>query len=195
LNFNTVVWQGWLHRLDWANKHMLWPLLALLFLLGPMASAPAMAQYRDTTWEQLVPKGWDPFADMKDLDFSKLTDSDPKAMEALSRMKSAWADAPTEPSINGEKIRIPGFLVPLEEQGGKISEFLLVPYFGACIHTPPPPANQLIHVSMAKPTKAFKTMDTVWVNGTISLGRSDTAMGKAGYRLKADEVVAYKRQK
>lgn len=167
----------------------------LTALLLAVLSGSVWAQHREITWEQLVPKDWDPWADMKELDFSKLTDSDPKAMEALNRMKSVWADAPTEPSMNGEKVRIPGFLVPLEEQGGKIAEFLLVPYFGACIHTPPPPANQLIHVTLPKPTKAFKTMDTVWVNGVLSVGRSDTSMGRAGYRIKADEVTAYKREK
>jgi hypothetical protein len=63
--------------------------------------------------------------------------------------------------LSGQRVRIPGYLLPLEISGTKVTEFLLVPYFGACIHTPPPPPNQIIHVKIVpkevtaskKPTK------------------------------------------
>jgi hypothetical protein len=102
-------------------------------------------------------------------------------------------NAPIVPALNGTRVRIAGFLVPLDGIKGQITEFLLVPYFGACIHTPPPPANQIIHVVPAKPYKLDQGMDAVWINGTLETTRAETGMGNAGYRMKADLVTPYKR--
>ena len=74
-----------------------------------------------------------------DLNLDSLNDADPRAMKALEQLRNAWNNAPVVSSLNGSRIRIPGFIVPLENQRGQVTEFLLVPYFGACIHTPPPP--------------------------------------------------------
>lgn len=148
--------------------------------------------FREITWEELVPKDWDPEKLFKDLDFDTLEDSDPRAMEVLERMRKEWNEAPVEPSLNGARIRIPGFVVPLDAERGQIREFLLVPYFGACIHTPPPPANQIIHVVAAKPLKNVQIMDAVWVNGTLGMERRDTEFGTSGYQMDAEAVMPYK---
>jgi hypothetical protein len=137
-----------------------------------------------------MPPDWDPMRAMKGLDFSKLDDSDPRAMEALERLRQEWSKAPVNPAMQGARIRIPGFVVPLEGERGKLREFLLVPFFGACIHVPPPPANQVIHVVSVKPLP-FQSMDTVWVQGTIETFHVPTAMGDAGYRMKADAVSVF----
>jgi hypothetical protein len=150
------------------------------------------AGHKEITWEALIPKGWDPASTFKDMDLSKLDDGDPRAMEMLDRMREAWDNAPVEASLNGARVRIPGFIVPLETQRGKVTEFLLVPYFGACIHSPPPPANQTIQVFAAKPVKDGGTMSAVWVNGTLETTAATTVFGKAGYRMKADSVTPYK---
>lgn len=148
--------------------------------------------FKEVTWEALVPKHWDPAKLFKGLDLDKLEDSDPRAMEALEKLRQAWNEAPTEPSLNGARIRIPGFVVPLDAQRGELKEFLLVPYFGACIHTPPPPANQIIHVVASKPLKNVQIMDAVWVNGTLGTGRIDTEFGTSSYQMKAEAVMPYK---
>jgi len=158
-------------------------------------SAPASAQgaagYKETTWEALVPKGWNPAAMMKGVDLATMSDGDPRATEMLQKMREAWDNAPVEPTMNGQRIRIPGFMVPLDTHRNQVTEFLLVPYFGACVHSPPPPANQTIHVVPAKPVKNLQMMDPVWVNGTIETTAKSTMMGNAGYRLKADSVTLY----
>ena len=64
-------------------------------------------------------------------------------------------------------MRIPGFVVPLEDSKDGLKEFLLVPYFGACIHSPPPPANQIIHVLPEHAGQGRASMDTVWVSGML----------------------------
>jgi hypothetical protein len=75
-------------------------------------------------------------------------------------------------SLVGETVRIPGYVVPLEFADQKTVEFLLVPTAGACIHTPPPPANQLVHVHYPKGVKLNGLYDPVWVNGRIEAQRS-----------------------
>jgi hypothetical protein len=130
-------------------------------------------------------------ASLKGLKLENLKDSDPRAMEALEKMREAWSNAPVEPALNGERIRIPGFVIPLEKSGSKVKEFLLVPYFGACIHTPPPPPNQIIHVKAAKPVANMRTMDTMWVSGIMQVRSVDSEFGQAGYQLKAEQVAPY----
>ena len=148
--------------------------------------------YKEVTWDALMPKNWDPMAPLKGLKLDHLKDGDPRAIEALEKIRAAWNDAPIEPTLNGARIRIPGFVIPLERVGDKVSEFLLVPYFGACIHTPPPPSNQIIHVTVSKPISGMRTMDTMWVNGVMHAGKINTEMGQAGYQLKAETVAPYK---
>ena len=65
----------------------------------------------------------------------------------MRQMRELWDNAPTNPKMDGARVRLPGYVVPLEEVKGELKEFLLVPYFGACIHSPPPPANQIVHVT------------------------------------------------
>lgn len=159
----------------------------------PQPKAPAASQdYKEMNWDALVPKNWDPSQLMKGLNLDQLNDGDPRAMEALEKMRKAWSEAPVEPSLNGTRIRIAGFLVPLDAQRGQIKEFLLVPYFGACIHTPPPPANQIIHGVAVKPLKDVQVMSAVWVSGTLETARKDTEFGASGYRLSAVALTPYK---
>jgi len=153
------------------------------------------ASFRQIEWEDLTPKGWDPMAAFKGIDLARLQDSDPKAMEALDRMKSAWNQAPVNSSLDGQKVRIAGFVVPLERKGEQVVEFLLVPYFGACIHVPPPPANQIIHVIVDKPVEGMRTMDAMWVSGRLKVHRADTGMGVSGYQMRSELLAPYTRPK
>ncbi len=166
----------------------------LLLLLALCLAPPLHAadDYKEIKWEALVPKGWDPTKDLKALDLGKLQDSDPRAMEALEKMRALWDAAPTEPTLAGAKVRLPGFAIPLEVKGNKVSEFLLVPYFGACIHTPPPPANQIIHVVADPPAKGMQAMEAVWVEGELEIALADTDMGRSSYRMRARGVTRYK---
>ena len=151
----------------------------------------AKSGYKETTWDDLIPSDWDPMRDFQKLDFDKLEDGDPRATKILERLRREWDNAPVNPSLNGTRIRIPGFVVPLEMSREEVREFLLVPYFGACIHTPPPPANNTIHVFPTKAVKGIRAMDTVWVSGELTVQYSNTEWGTAGYRIKAENIVPY----
>ena len=109
----------------------------------------------------------------------------------LKKMRDVWDNAPVNNAIVGQQVRIPGFVVPLEDSKDGMKEILLVPYFGACIHTPPPPANQIVLVVPAKPAAGYRSMDTVWVSGTLKATRSNSPMGSSGYRLEGALVEHY----
>ena len=118
--------------------------------------------------------------------------------DAIAEKKRAAASA-VNPAIDGKMIRIPGYVLPLEFSGTKVTEFLLVPWVGACIHTPPPEPNQIVYV---KPDKAFeirRMFDAVWVTGRIAATGSKRSVeivdGSAdidvGYSLRASLVEPY----
>ena len=151
--------------------------------------------FRSVTWDDLIPPDWLPeelFSDLfDDEEFAELDDFDPRAVELMEKILALWSEAPVVERLDGQRLRIPGFVVPLEGDGEYIYEFLLVPYFGACIHVPPPPANQLIHVMPDKPIPARWNMLPVWVNGVIMVSRFDSDMGSAGYQMRGMQVEEY----
>jgi hypothetical protein len=157
---------------------------------GPAPKAAGKAIHRTIDWDALLPPDWDPLKDFRNSKLALMSDSDPRAVELLQRMREAWDQAPVNPVMNNQHVRIPGYVVPLEETKGLMREFLLVPYMGACIHTPPPPANQIIHVKASQPKK-LHMMDAVWVSGRLSIMRSDTPMGASGYALDLSDVQPY----
>lgn len=162
-------------------------LAALLVAAATMALAlPTHAQVRELKWSDLVPKGWDPMKEMTRIG-SALDDS-PQAMKVL---RDVWDNAPLVESLDGSEVKLPGYVVPLEYTTGVVKEFLLVPYFGACIHSPPPPANQILFVDAAAAKAQVKTMDVVWVQGKMSVKRQDSSMGVAGYRMQAAAITPY----
>jgi hypothetical protein len=155
------------------------------------ATPPGVAPVRTIGWEALVPADWDPMKDLKGLNLSILSDADPRAAAALTKLREAWDNAPINNAMIGQLVRLPGYLVPLEETKEGIKEFLLVPYFGACIHSPPPPANQIVHVLPKTAAKGLRSMDTVWVTGVLAAVRTDSYMGVSGYRIEATQVAPY----
>lgn len=142
-------------------------------------------------WDALVPADWDPFKDLRGTNLAALDDADPRAQQMLKKMRELWDQAPTNEGLVGQKVRLPGFVVPLEDSAEGMKEFLLVPYFGACIHSPPPPANQIVHIVPKTPAKGLRSMDAVWIHGVMSVERTDSYMGMAGYRIEAQEVLPY----
>ncbi len=95
--------------------------------------------------------------------------------------------------VDGQPVRVAGYIVPLDDDAGELTEFLLVPYVGACIHTPPPPPNQMIYVKMTHGERArFALMDGVWVTGRIFVGRRGSPFGPTFYAMTATRVDIYR---
>src|SRR5215207_7815274 len=103
---------------------------------APPAAAPS--QFKELQWDALIPKGWDPMKPFRDKNIGLIDDTDPKMQDLLKAMQAEWDNAPTNSQLDGTAVKLPGYLVPLDQAKGELREFLLVPYFGACIHSPPP---------------------------------------------------------
>jgi hypothetical protein len=89
----------------------------------------------------------------------------------IRELRRARAEA-VVPELDGQRIRMPGYVLPLEFEGTQVIEFLLVPFVGACIHTPPPPPNQIVHVRVDKGIKDWGMFHPVWVTGDMSVQAS-----------------------
>jgi hypothetical protein len=166
--------------LDFSDRHV---------EAAPAASATS---FRETRWYELVPKDWDPNKVVHELQqgMQAMSDADPRAIDRLRKIHDVWDDAPTNKALDGVAVRLPGYIVPLEEGRNGLKEFLLVPYFGACIHTPPPPSNQIIHVRVQRAVQEH-VMDAVWVSGTLTIERQDSSRGISSYALAATTVEHY----
>lgn len=143
-------------------------------------------------WEDLVPADFSPDELFAEYDVEELDDDDPRAREILEQMQEVWRHAPVVESLHSRRVKLPGFVIPLEGDGRRVSEFLLVPYFGACIHVPPPPSNQIVYVKAGREGAAVRNMyDTVWVTGTLNTERRNNPLGDAGYTLEAERIEPY----
>lgn len=95
--------------------------------------------------------------------------------------------------LDGKLVRIPGFVVPLDDFQEDGAEFLLVPYYGACVHTPPPPPNQIVMVEMdGKKSVKLGLFDAVWLSGRLKISAVDSPYGQVGYQLVGMKVEPYK---
>lgn len=92
----------------------------------------------------------------------------------------------------GKEVKVPGFMLPLEDWAETASEFLLVPYVGACVHTPPPPPNQLVYIEMegaeAVPVSFW---DPVWIHGTLEVQETTNIYGSVSFRMIGTSVEPY----
>jgi uncharacterized protein len=95
--------------------------------------------------------------------------------------------------LSETKVKLPGFVVPLVvNDNGVVSEFFLVPYFGACIHVPPPPPNQIVYVKLAGGgIRPGPSEDAVWVTGILHTQTNGNSLAKAAYTLDASRVEPY----
>lgn len=150
------------------------------------------ANVKEIEWDALIPEDWRPDVLMDQYNADEISDDDPRAQQLLEKLKALWKEAPVVPALDGQQVKLPGFVVPLEMDATKIDQFLLVPYYGACIHVPPPPANQTVYV-VTDEGKAFEgqLFDTVWVTGTMRVERRSSDLAEAGYRLEGASVVPY----
>lgn len=147
---------------------------------------------RTLTWDDLMPADFDPGVLFKDVDISKLSDNDPQAQELFAKLRELWNKAPVVTALDGAHIRLAGFAIPLETDGQIATQFLLVPYVGACIHVPPPPLNQTVLVEASTGAHIQQVFDPVWVTGQLAARRTDTQLANAGYTLTATDVEPYK---
>ena len=163
--------------------------LCLPWVPAPQAQGTRAANVRTLDWKDLVPPGSDPNQLLKKYyaDVAKLKDSDPRAARLAEGLRKAWEAAPVVESLNNQMVKLSGFLVTLEGDGQAVVEFLLVPFFGACIHVPPPPSNQIVLVR-TKPFKVKQMFQTVAVTGRLRTEPVRNDMASASYIIEATLV-------
>lgn len=141
------------------------------------------ASAREITWDDLIPPG---------VPYSEIIGEG--ELDVVNDTWNPIYDAngtKLNEALDGEYIRMPGYIIPLELGADGVTSFLLVPYVGACIHTPPPPANQLVFVSSQNPWPSDQLWDAVWVTGTLHTQLQSTELGETGYALTAEEMEIY----
>lgn len=162
--------------------------------LSSMAIPAIGSAYKEVEWDELMPEGWRKKVILeltRMRRYGSLTDGDPRADEAYARLKKTWDAAPPTKTYIGKPIRIAGYVVPLDAERMQSSDFLLVPYFGACVHSPPPPANQIILIKPPKGSR-LRTMDAIWVEGILAEGKTSSEVGTSTYILTADKITPYR---
>ncbi len=125
--------------------------------------------------------------------------SDPAMTVGWAQLQTLNSDLPLAQQNNaarkldGKMVSIPGFMVPLEDDLSQVTEFLLVPYAGACIHVPPPPPNQMVYVKMNGDSKIHVTFtDPIVVTGQLKISTVVSPYGDVSYDMVGISVKPYK---
>lgn len=161
---------------------------------GPeTAATAATGGSQELEWDALIPDDYRPDKLMAEYGIDdSLSDDDPRAAELMDKLRELWDQAPVREDLDGQQIKLPGFIVPVEADAEETTGFLLVPYYGACIHVPPPPANQTVYVvTEAGKGTAPELFDVIWVTGTMSVNRIENDIAEAGYTLYATDIAPY----
>ena len=158
------------------TTHLLMLLSAVLISFASIANPP-----KEIFWEDLIPQGH--------------VQIDTQAQANHEGSEQNWVqpdlDAPVVKALDGQSVSLPGFVVPLEGDSELITEFLLVPYFGACIHVPPPPPNQLVHVTIKGGVPIDSLYDAIVVTGVIKTQTWSGEIAQVGYQMQAVGVAPF----
>lgn len=157
----------------------------LLTCLGALCCVPRLARaedYVDLKWADLVPTGQATIPPM----LQSLIDHD---QAPLSSQQPASTGVRTD--WNGQIVRLPGFVLPIDYDGTGVTAFILVPFVGACVHVPPPPANQLVFVTTETPHESKGLYEPVNVIGMFGVSSISTHLADIGYALSADKIEPY----
>ena len=154
--------------------------------MGALAAMPQVAQaedYIDLEWADLVPAGQPaPLPIIPELlqhDQAPLLSQQPSS----HGVRTDW---------NGQVVRLPGFILPINYLGKGVTAFILAPFVGACVHVPPPPANQLVFVTTNDPYESTGLYEPVNVIGMFGTASMSTQLADISYALSADKIVPYK---
>jgi hypothetical protein len=176
-------------------------LFALSFFSGGSAgaaTAPGSGEPRLLTWEEMLPAGETERLEALYREYLEAQRGEDGANPLAIPEGGAGDFMPqlgtfeTVLALDGQFVRLPGFVVPLDfSHGSEYREFLLVPYFGACIHTPPPPPNQIVYVAADPAVTVENIWEPVWVVGHLHTQRKDTDTGNTAYTLELARLEAY----
>lgn len=200
-------------NLAWFKRSAFSSLLVLLALLFVARSVSAQVDYQVTEWTDLMPPLdlaalenqvtviHEPGAEgsgggiwaSEDIVGDQIDSwGDPQDNAAQDAYESALVSTDTVDALNGENIKLPGFIVPLEfDDDNAVTQFFLVPYFGACIHMPPPPPNQMVLVEYPEGLEMEALYTPFWVSGELSIQITENDLGTSAYAMQMDSIEVY----
>jgi uncharacterized protein len=162
----------------------------------------ANVEYRTVEWTDLLPAD-DLDALLNPPDYLSTID-DGSALDQLdsnlrfsptsapNRYEQALVSTQVKEEFDRQKIRIPGFIVPLEfNENDAVTAFFLVPFFGACIHEPPPPPNQIVYSEFEAGKKVDNIQDAVWITGTMATSIITNELATSAYSIIVDAIAPY----
>ena len=158
----------------------------LMTIMTACAAIPHMVraeEYVDLNWTDLVPAGQpivpQMIQELLQHDQAPLSNQQPASMG----IRTEW---------NNQIVRLPGFIVPIDYSGTGVTAFILVPYVGACVHVPPPPANQLVFVTTNVPYEGTGMFEAVNVTGMFGTASMSTQLADVAYALSADQIEPFR---
>ena len=165
---------------DAFRRMLLWGLASMPLWCAHGAQASDVVKL---TWSDLRPEGErvipDVLQGLIEHDDAPLFSQQPPS----SGVRTDW---------NGQIVELAGYIVPIDYKGSGIVAFILVPYVGACVHVPPPPANQLVMVTTAEPFESKGLFEAVNVTGMFGVSSVSTQLADIGYALSADKIEPFK---
>ncbi|AAZ26328.1 DUF3299 domain-containing protein [Colwellia psychrerythraea] len=185
------------------SRCVLCSIILVLVVLTFSLTVRAQVEYTDIEWTELIPA--DDLAVLlnpPDFLFDIEDQSENDNMESLKGVSSTDAAAKRYQqalestriveTFDGKSIRLPGFVVPLEtDEKQRVTQFFIVPYFGACLHMPPPPPNQIIFVKSSAGIEVTSLYDAFWFQGVLSIDTTDSLLGKSTYSLQLNKAYIY----
>lgn len=166
------------------RRHFLHLLMAATVMPSSSSASEAVI---DLEWRDLMPPGEESLK--QTLQGLGILEHD--EMSLLRAEQPPSSGVTTE--FNGKIVRVPGYIVPLDTSGAGVTAFILVPYVGACIHVPPPPANQLIFVTAPTPYESSGLFEAVNVTGMFGTASTRTQLADIGYALSAEKIEPFRR--
>jgi len=192
------------HPLFKIGQHLTALLVAtLLVTISPQVlSATDNIDYKTIEWTDLMPQEdldalLNPPEYLNEIADGSLEDQISSQLEGAmsvddSRYQQALSSAQIKPEFNNQKVKIPAFIVPLEyDEKQKVIEFFLVPYFGACIHVPPPPPNQIIFAAYKEGMSLEALYDAFWISGTLKTSLTENETATSAYSIVIDDIQLY----
>ncbi|MFT6206606.1 MAG: hypothetical protein ACJA0T_000509 [Colwellia sp.] len=183
---------------------MLCSKIFILVVLTFSLTVHAQVQYIEIEWTELIPADdLEVLLNPPDFLFEIEDQSENDNMKALKdiistdtktkRYQQALESTKVVDTFDGKNIRLPGFIVPIEiDEKQRVTQFFIVPYFGACLHMPPPPPpNQIIFVKSPAGIEVTSLYDAFWFEGTLSIDTTDSRLGKSAYSIQLNHAYLY----
>ncbi|WP_228151204.1 DUF3299 domain-containing protein [Tamilnaduibacter salinus] len=156
----------------------------VLVVLSSISLAVTAEQWQEMEWPELMPP--------EDLEMLETMPQIEHTGDGPPQLPDAIMEGRVRTELDQTPIRIPGFVVPLTASPDQtITEFFLVPYYGACIHVPPPPPNQIIHVTYDDGFQIEALYNPIWIEGVLRTESMSNDVAEASYAVTAESIEPY----